>query len=103
MFGDPLDMPVRCVMRRKPDGQTILSDLLQGGPAQRSLSAIRLWGLCYRGGVRLYGPAPLEFNNVDITGGYAAKYANLGEDYPSHECMVDSIRAVPMKRVSAAS
>ncbi|MCU0610388.1 MAG: hypothetical protein MUE60_01190 [Candidatus Eisenbacteria bacterium] len=34
----------------------------------------------------------LEFANTDFTGGFAASYADSGEEYPSHECYVDGVR-----------
>jgi hypothetical protein len=34
---------------------------------------------------------PLEFFNVSLSGGYAARYADTGEPYDSHECFVRGI------------
>lgn len=34
----------------------------------------------------------LLFSNVDMSGGYTAKYADTGFDYPSHECLIDGVR-----------
>ena len=33
----------------------------------------------------------LEFFNIGLSGGYAARYADTGADYPSHDCQVDGI------------
>ena len=30
----------------------------------------------------------LQFSNIDISGGYAARYADSGEDYASHDCYI---------------
>ena len=35
---------------------------------------------------------PLEFFNLSLSGGYGARYADTGEPYPSHECLVAGIR-----------
>ena len=35
---------------------------------------------------------PLEFSNVDFSGGFAARYADTGEDYPSHECFIEGAK-----------
>ncbi|HET6880616.1 MAG TPA: hypothetical protein VFI31_10700 [Pirellulales bacterium] len=34
----------------------------------------------------------MEFSNVDYAGGFAARYADTGEDYPSHECFIGGVR-----------
>ena len=34
----------------------------------------------------------LEFSNVSLSGGFAARYADTGEEYTSHECFVGSVR-----------
>ena len=33
----------------------------------------------------------LTFANVDGTGGFVARYADTGADYPSHECWIDGV------------
>ncbi len=34
----------------------------------------------------------LAFSNIDLSGGYAARYADTGEPYDSHACWIDGIR-----------
>ena len=34
----------------------------------------------------------LDFSNIDLSGGYAARYADTGEPYDSHACWIDGIR-----------
>jgi len=34
----------------------------------------------------------LEFFNEDMSGGFAARYADTGETYSGHECYIDGIR-----------
>ena len=34
----------------------------------------------------------LKFGNVDISGGFKARYADTGEEYPSHECFIDEVK-----------
>ena len=34
----------------------------------------------------------LEFSNVDMSGGFAARYADTGAEYPSHECFIDGVK-----------
>jgi hypothetical protein len=34
---------------------------------------------------------PLQFSNVDISGGFTAEYADTGETYASHECFIGGI------------
>ena len=34
----------------------------------------------------------LEFSNVSWSGGFAAPYADTGEEYTSHECFVGSVK-----------
>lgn len=34
----------------------------------------------------------LVFCNATASGGFVARYADTGEDYPSHECFVDGVR-----------
>jgi hypothetical protein len=34
----------------------------------------------------------LTFSNVSLSGGYAARYADTGEDYPSHDCFIKGVR-----------
>jgi hypothetical protein len=34
----------------------------------------------------------LEFSNVSMSGGFAARYADTGEEYASHECFVDGVK-----------
>lgn len=33
----------------------------------------------------------LQFSNVDMSGGFAASYADTGESYASHACWIDGI------------
>lgn len=33
----------------------------------------------------------LLFANVDLSGGFEARYADTGADYPSHDCVVDGV------------
>ncbi|MBI1918904.1 MAG: hypothetical protein HYS12_29800 [Planctomycetes bacterium] len=35
---------------------------------------------------------PLEFSNIDFSGGFAARFADTGEDYPSHECFIAGVK-----------
>lgn len=35
---------------------------------------------------------PLQFHNVDVSGGYVARYRDTDQEYPSHECFVDGVR-----------
>ena len=35
---------------------------------------------------------PLAFSNVDLSGGFAALYADTGERYQGHECFIAGIR-----------
>jgi len=35
---------------------------------------------------------PVEFGNVDISGGFVARYADTGDDYPSHECFIEGVK-----------
>lgn len=34
---------------------------------------------------------PLRFSNVGFDGGYAARYADTGEPYDSHDCWIDGV------------
>jgi len=34
----------------------------------------------------------LTFSNIDLSGGFAAKYADTGEPYPSHDCYIYGIK-----------
>ena len=34
----------------------------------------------------------LEFGNVALSGGFAARYADTSEEYASHECFVGAVR-----------
>ena len=34
----------------------------------------------------------LKFSNVDISGGFKARYADTGVGYPSHECYIGGVR-----------
>ena len=33
-----------------------------------------------------------SFSNVSFSGGFAARYADTGEEYPSHECFVGKVK-----------
>jgi hypothetical protein len=35
---------------------------------------------------------PLEFGNLDFSGGFAANYADNGAKYPTHECFIGTIK-----------
>lgn len=35
---------------------------------------------------------PLAFFNLGLSGGYDARYADTGEAYQSHECLIDGVR-----------
>lgn len=35
---------------------------------------------------------PLEFSNVGFSGGFAARYADTGAEYPSHECFIGAVK-----------
>ena len=34
----------------------------------------------------------LEFGNTGLSGGFAARYADTGEEYSSHECFVGTVK-----------
>jgi hypothetical protein len=34
----------------------------------------------------------LAFSNVDFSGGFAARYADTGAEYPSHECFIGGVK-----------
>jgi len=36
--------------------------------------------------------ARLAFSNASMSGGYMARYAATGAEYPSHECFIDGVR-----------
>ncbi len=41
--------------------------------------------------VRSADGRPLEFFNRDLSGGFAARYADTGAPYRSHECLIDGV------------
>lgn len=34
---------------------------------------------------------PLLFSNIDLSGGFIARYADTQEEYPDHRCFVDGV------------
>jgi len=49
--------------------------------------------LCEECAARATAPdgRPLRFSNADLSGGYRAEYADTGEPYCSHNCMIDGV------------